>query len=123
MRHWIVLGTCLLLSGLLPRAFAGDDEKTAYKGHICDQDEYNRIVKAKNRTLEIQGGFDGILKDKWADTAKYTVGDTIHMSFHIGVAGADFKLNTKSFPAPVPVLTLIKDGKEYKQVAFTKGAC
>ena len=113
------------------------DEKTVYKGHICDADEYKRLVTNKNRTLQIEGGFwmydtngHAILNDagyfKNFDTVPAAnVGDTVNMSLDIGVIGTatPYKLNTKSFPAPVPILHLMKDGKEYKQIKFDLGAC
>ena len=127
MRHVRTLVMLVLL--FVPALCAQDDDKTAYAGQLCDLNEYNRVVKAKNRTLEIQGGFstkasnESYGKEGWATTGTYKVGDTIDVGFHIGVKEAPFKLSAKAFPAPVPVLQLMKDGKEYKQEKFTLGAC
>lgn len=104
-----------------------DDDKTAYAGQMGAED-YDRIVKKKNRTLEIQGGFPSPLSGyggagPWDETKAFDVGDTIDMEFHIGVKEIKMKLSAKGGPAPVPVLHLMKDGKEFQVVKFTKGAC
>jgi hypothetical protein len=108
-----------------------DSDKTFYAGQITETEEFNRIVTARRRELEIQGGFIPPKSDphkRWTDhtwdsVAQFSVGDTIDMEFHVGVAGTKLKLSTKSFPSPEPVLHLMEDGKEIKQLKFTKGAC
>ena len=125
----IAVPLAMLVLLAAPVLCAQNDDKTAYAGQVCDQNEYNSVVKAKNRTLEIQGGFstkasrESYGKGGWAETGAYYVGDTIDMEFHIGVKEAPFKLSTKSFSAPEPVLFLMQGGKELKQVKFTQGAC
>jgi len=104
-----------------------DDDKTDYDGQMGAGD-YERIVKKKHRTLEIQGGFPTPLSGyggagPWGETATFDVGDTINMEFHIGVKEIVMKLSAKGAHAPVPVLHLMKDGKEFQQIKFTKGAC
>jgi len=118
-----------VLSIASPVFCADDDDKTTYGGQIGDGAELARVVTAKKRTLEIQGGFstkasrESYGKFGWELSHTYNVSDTIDMEFHIGVKEAQFKLSTKSFPAPEPVLFLMKDGKEFQQLKFTKGAC
>jgi hypothetical protein len=119
----------VLSAALTMQSYAADDDKTEYAGQICDQAEFARVVTAKKRTLEIQGGFstkqsrESYGKAGWDQTGSFNVGDTIDMEFHIGVKEVPFKLSTKSFPSPEPVLFLMKDGAEFQQVKFTKGAC
>src|SRR6185295_8175711 len=78
-----------------------DDDKTEYANQMGPED-YERIVKKKNRTLEIQGGFPTPLTNAngkgpwlWADSATFDVGDTINLEFHIGVKEIVMKLNAK----------------------------
>src|SRR5437763_412902 len=93
---WLACLFALLILGGTRGVFAesADDEKTTYKGHICDADEYNRLVANKNRSLQIEGGYD---KGGKGANPVVNVGDTVNMSLHIGVIGTatPYKLNTK----------------------------
>jgi hypothetical protein len=121
-----MFASILVLPFLSARAL-DDDDKTEYAGQMSASD-YDRIVKNKHRTLEIQGGFPSKLSGyggagPWDETATFDVGDTIDMEFHIGVKEIKMKISGKAGPSPEPVLHLKKDGKEFRQIKFTKGAC
>lgn len=121
----------ILASLMLPTCLWATDKpsaqkwNTAYKGHIASRAEYQRIVVENKLKTYIWGGIrvQQGRKKAYVKEASYKVGDTVHMDFHIGVVDQNLKLNTKGFPAPTPVLHLLKDGDPYKQVKFSKGAC
>ena len=54
----------------------------------------------------------------------FGVGDTISLSFTVGVLGMRHSANTKSFAAPVPKLHILdKNRKTVEVISLTAGAC
>lgn len=126
---WIAI----FILALAPLAAGAEEEKDwakLYPGGV-DPNGFKELSAGKTLTPEIQGGFPNAksaasygTRGGWDVSRKFKVGDSINMEFHIGVKEAPgLKLSTKAAPAPVPVLYLLKDGKEFKVEKFTLGAC